>query len=1532
MEQFDQATAASASATDSHGSAMRENEAYLDSYEAKINKVKNAWTEAIIGLEEDVLGDAITNFTNAAIPTLNTFTKMIDTIGLLAPVFGVAGVAILAFSSKLRTASITSGTYIADLIKGMRAGDIAIGAHVKSHGMMQTAIHGSSRAFSSFAKVGAGALRFLAGAALPIAGFMALGAAISWVSGKIADRNKAIDDYQRSNDQSIKSIQSEKDNISQLVSEYEKLENVGENDRNIEQETRYVELQNELGDLLPTVVKYEDEKGNRILENTGIVKEHISALEEQIAFERDLAAESAETNIAFSTENIEQAREEMKKLEEDLAYYREEMAEAVSKGTNKGMKDAEFWDNMIAGVQVDMQEYRDTVTGESEKIQEAYEAIVYKQAELANVDLNNSEITWLGSMVKEAEIAQDEIGDFANKVSTLKKELGDGYSLDGLDINQLEKLNEVIGTVSTGAIESEESWDLLRASLVGAEFDAEEADEVIGILSGTLDKASISADGAEESTEGFANSLENASDYADHFRTTMLGISSDTNEVNQSLLNSYQILQELGKQTELTTAQEEEYQNVKDNLIAQFPHLVEGSNLNIKAMQNEIAANEVLSESTDLLAKGKLSSEDAKTVAQAMGTRARMESMKKEIQAQFAVIQAHEEAQKAYKEAANANVGLMEREMAEMEMIHSSGAASKARGTISELKSSIDALMPSYQSQIGALGEVNESLAKSNSASSKASEASDKASESAKNMAKEYESTTYVLDKYALALENLNLELEKQNSIQSKYPEHSNQYRKALEKELELLKEKKTLTKEQADDLRSQIASGNIRQTGVVTGSDASGTYTGKYANEINKSAQKYGVSPFLIASIIQQESSFNSRAVSGAGARGLMQLMPATARELGVKDSFNPAQNIDGGTKYIAQQLKAFGGDLNKALAAYNAGAGNVRKYGGIPPFEETQNYVKKVNSNLESFGSAVGNTTAQVKSSNSKMNETANYYLDQFTTTSGYGMRKHPTKGTNRMHHGVDLANGRSGDAVKALRSGKVTIAGYDKSAGNWVVIEQDDGTVAKYMHMLGDLRVKKGQRVDAGQQLGRVGSTGDSTGAHLHLQIDRNGQSIDPMKYLEELSKTAAQSRGNVEDARSSLVGLQGDMLSIDDQIEELYFAIVESHLAAFDHAKAKLNKGLAEVDYFQSRYHENSNAWAKQQVKREKLMQQQIEQQKSSIKWLEREIKSNKNLTAAQKMRLDDTLRERQIEMWNMEQQILEQRISMYQRLEDVVKRSLEAQKEVALKAVDDLISEIDDKEKEREYQKRLKDQQDNRQEILNELAELGIDDSDAAKKRIKELNESLQESEEEIDNTQRDKAIEDRKKSLNEEREEIEKNYDDLINDEQAFMDMRSQVIEGNTDNIKKKLDAFYKDIGTMTDQLGKSVVKNLQRAISQINNAYFPNAQGIDIPEFDGGGGVKVKSRDGGLAVLHDDEFVLKPDDTENILNSVKINRDLIGQFNTPNVPRLNRTDGDTSNETNITVHVANSSASKKETQDTWAAVIEEANRKGIKF
>lgn len=160
--------------------------------------------------------------------------------------------------------------------------------------------------------------------------------------------------------------------------------------------------------------------------------------------------------------------------------------------------------------------------------------------------------------------------------------------------------------------------------------------------------------------------------------------------------------------------------------------------------------------------------------------------------------------------------------------------------------------------------------------------------------------------------------------------------------------------------------SGLVRQAmndaGAATGAQAPGAVTPlasapamvppeQIEKLVSANAATWNVDPSLIKAIIANESGFNANATSNVGAQGLMQLMPGTASGLGVSNAYDPAQNVWGGSKYLKGLLDRFGGDMTRAVAAYNAGPGAVEKYGGVPPYAETQNYVQNVLSSYEKY-----------------------------------------------------------------------------------------------------------------------------------------------------------------------------------------------------------------------------------------------------------------------------------------------------------------------------------------------------------------------------------------------------------------------------------------------------------------------------------------------------------------------------------------------------------------------------------------------------
>ena len=194
-----------------------------------------------------------------------------------------------------------------------------------------------------------------------------------------------------------------------------------------------------------------------------------------------------------------------------------------------------------------------------------------------------------------------------------------------------------------------------------------------------------------------------------------------------------------------------------------------------------------------------------------------------------------------------------------------------------------------------------------------------------------------------------------QSRLASVFPK-GNEFQKALDKQVKGVAPIELRPEDpEADGVltMSQIAK-NLEMAGPIT---SQGTFLNKGLSAqqklqvqalISKVAVEQGIDERLLKAVVQAESDFNPDEVSHTGAMGLMQLMPDTARELGVVDPFNPYQNLTGGSKYLKQMLTRFNGDTSLALAAYNAGPGAVKRAGGIPNIAETKNYVSKILGNL--------------------------------------------------------------------------------------------------------------------------------------------------------------------------------------------------------------------------------------------------------------------------------------------------------------------------------------------------------------------------------------------------------------------------------------------------------------------------------------------------------------------------------------------------------------------------------------------------------
>ncbi|WP_182004738.1 phage tail tape measure protein [Priestia aryabhattai] len=854
--------------------------------------------------------------------------------------------------------------------------------------------------------------------------------------------------------------------------------------------------------------------------------------------------------------------------------------------------------------------------------------------------------------------------DYAKAIEEYNEQVANGLSGDELDVYK-EKVKS--------------TYEEIRNYLIAIAKDNGFSDSAIKELKKNLDSSTIGTlklsgaqDKANKSTGKTVEEVRNASGAIDEFSGSMDGASSATDDLEKRLKDAQGDFQALAaiaqEQAQVgnmdmakTIMQGDAYSALSDK-VSIYNKILE-DNANGKRM-SAAEAMELIGKSGDLanaitIENGQvkvntdavLKMRDAKIKSYEDGSKAVIQAAINTANATISnlknyglEIKAIQKVEDAKKRVADISQTIGETSgMGDMGAREDMDKAYSAAKNVSDLAESIDEM--TNMASTG-LSQVGTSFADSSKATDGYTGATEDATDATTELTDAADEYTFVLDKYKRQLEEIELLLTKQTSITSKYPTHSKKYRESLKEEIKILEQKAAAITAQNQSLQTQIDEGYIQPTGVVnngatgltvgsSGSGSSGSFSGKYANIINEAAAKYGVPPALVAGIIKQESQFNPNARSGAGAKGLMQLMPATSKEMGVSNPYDPRQNIFGGTKYISQMLKKYNGDIETALRAYNAGAGNVAN-GRAYKFKETNDYVKKVTANYKAYGGSGGKISGSTGGSGGGSTvsngsaSAANYYLKNFRVSTPFG-QVDGLHGSG--HKGLDLAGKTSGGAmgkpIYSLSDGKVTqVFKNNPSAGNGVIILGSDGRTYRYIHMQKTPPVKVGQKITAGQQIGNIGSTGRSTGAHLDLKVvDTNGKYIDPQKVLNQMaagggggggssssgynaSQEAAQNASNVADAQSQIISNNSALVQIADEIEQKKVDIdINSPLEEFQVKKDNLD---SEIEKSQTRNERNltdSKAYRAELEKQLKLLADKKQVEKEQDAFIGRKMKGN-----------------------------------------------------------------------------------------------------------------------------------------------------------------------------------------------------------------------------------------------------------------------------------------------------------------------------------
>lgn len=925
MEQWDTAINVTNTSLNSQGSAMREQEEYSQSLEARLNRLKNSGIALAQSMGDALITDSIVAFTESVSKLADMSSSVIRTFGLLSPTFMLLGGAIGVINPKLRTMSqaLLFGTTHMDKAKLSAAG---LSTNLTRAGVATTVLKRGLRGLASATVVGVV--------------FAGIGFGLEKLIGHIGDYINKQEELKKANEASIESLNNERDAIDELVKEYENLSNTN---RNNEQEERYVQLQNELAQILPAVKIGEDDKGNAIIANSDIIKEQISLLEEKAALEHASTLRTANERLPSISDDLADENERMRKYKDEHEEIYNQLLEVYERSPDlKNMTDLELdirsltiggFDTSLAAnlrnsldnAATEFDEAKESIRESRDELHEIIKSIAYD----IGADVSGVDIAWIGDLSDGFDdLSKNDLSGLINRVGELKNSLGDvDIPLSNLNFGQFQLLESITKDVSNSASIGADQWGIYGEQLKSALDDADHASQIIGQLRYTEDELAKSAReaGVELSThkpifddlgetinwvtnEAYANAMANG-----EIEDSLEGIGDEVDELAKKYNDTVSTIEGLnGMLGELSEEGELSAKSIGT--------IIEKHSEFLPYLDDEVRLRELIQDTieeegkvaTEVVQQKLMNSENYFQSEEVMNSgfynwlgkvyEGDLSNFKTLAQAKEAVEnQLISSLSKKWGEFYRINSeGLVEMQNPRGVFPDSTpfGISDWALDKASDLRQEVletNIQLKSMQTQFDniSLGNtdfsnISANIKNAGSAAKRAGDAAKKAGKDTKKAGKntkdattEVEKARFIADEYARSLEKVDLALAKLESTQKRQAKNSKAYRKSLRDEINLLSRKKDLIEAENKALQQQVKQGVVTQTGVVKTTKATGSSNqAKIWNFLKSKGFTDNVAAGIMGNF-QLESNFNPKAVNHIGATGIAQWLGPRKRAL---------------------------------------------------------------------------------------------------------------------------------------------------------------------------------------------------------------------------------------------------------------------------------------------------------------------------------------------------------------------------------------------------------------------------------------------------------------------------------------------------------------------------------------------------------------------------------------------------------------------------------------------------------------------------